>query len=358
MRSKRSRSASARGLGDRARDGRRSAPPSPRATRARGVVAAPQRLGGVERRVRRGSRRTRPAAARARARARGRCRSRRTRTPSRSRERGEARGCARGRRGGTGAAARRAGVGAEGVAAAGAASARRGRRASRSRSGRRAPRRAPRASRERDRRSRGRAAAVARVRVGARVSSRQRLRQPVRVLDEQREVAAVRRASTSAPWIARSPSAVGRLRELHRAATRVVVGQRERVVAQLDRRGDELVGQRGAVEEREGGVGMELDVHTNTCSHSQSAPSSSTSSARSRPQLGLAHPLREPGVDLGHHLARDTEDRAPPIGRANELGAADRGDPARARRSRAPRAGRRAAPIACLRHLRALGEPG
>ena len=70
--------------------------------------------------------------------------------------------------------------------------------------------------------------------------------------------------STSAPWIARSPSARGRLGELHRARDAVVVGERHRPVAELGRGGGQLVGQRGAVEEREGRVGVELDVH---CEH-------------------------------------------------------------------------------------------
>ena len=68
------------------------------------------------------------------------------------------------------------------------------------------------------------------------------------------------RTLISAPWIARSPSALRRLRELHRARDRVVVGQRERRVPALDRRRHELLGQRGPVEEREGRVAVELDV--------------------------------------------------------------------------------------------------
>ena len=60
------------------------------------------------------------------------------------------------------------------------------------------------------------------------------------------------------------------LRELHRARDRVMVGQRQRLVAQLERRRDQLVGHRGPVEEGVGGVAVELDIwrsHTNICSH-------------------------------------------------------------------------------------------
>src|SRR5215213_5645914 len=57
------------------------------------------------------------------------------------------------------------------------------------------------------------------------------------------------------------PEALGRLRELHRAAQPVVVGQREGAVAQLGSRAGQLVRKRGAVEEGEGGVGVELGVH-------------------------------------------------------------------------------------------------
>src|SRR2546425_7519205 len=51
------------------------------------------------------------------------------------------------------------------------------------------------------------------------------------------------------------------LRERHRAVQPVVIGERERGVAELRRGERELLGERGAVEEREGGVAVELDVH-------------------------------------------------------------------------------------------------
>ena len=56
------------------------------------------------------------------------------------------------------------------------------------------------------------------------------------------------------------PERRGRLRELHRARDRVVVGQGEGVVPQLDRSRHQLLRQRRAVEEREGGVAVELGV--------------------------------------------------------------------------------------------------
>ncbi len=53
---------------------------------------------------------------------------------------------------------------------------------------------------------------------------------------------------------------VRRLREDDGAAEVVVVGERERGVAELDRALDEHLGVRGAIEEGEGGVAVELDV--------------------------------------------------------------------------------------------------
>ena len=48
--------------------------------------------------------------------------------------------------------------------------------------------------------------------------------------------------------------------ELERAVEPVVVGQRERLVAQLDRAGAQLLGLRGPVQKGVGRVGMELDI--------------------------------------------------------------------------------------------------
>ena len=81
-----------------------------------------------------------------------------------------------------------------------------------------------------------------------------------RVLDQQRDVATVLERHLR-PVDRAQPEARGGLRELHRAAQPVMVGERERLIAQLDRRPHQLVRERGPVEEGEGGVGMELDVH-------------------------------------------------------------------------------------------------
>jgi hypothetical protein len=52
--------------------------------------------------------------------------------------------------------------------------------------------------------------------------------------------------------------------ELERAVEAVVVGERERVVAELDGPGGELLGKGGAVEEGVGGVCVELDIRRRT----------------------------------------------------------------------------------------------
>ena len=71
------------------------------------------------------------------------------------------------------------------------------------------------------------------------------------VLDQQRDVAAVLERHLGAVDRAQAEAGGGH-GELHRAAQAVVVGQRERVVAELRRRERQLVGQRGPVEEGEG----------------------------------------------------------------------------------------------------------
>ena len=230
-------------------------------------VAAPQRLRRVQRRVvaQRDERVLQRRARRARARGRCRWRPRRRRAAPPARP---AAGCGRGRRAGTAAAARPAGRRARTRPAAGAASARRARPGARSRSGTPARRRAPRSSRSNwqvtSPKASGVVAASSRVCACARVRIRHRLRQPSCVSTSSVRWRPSSR-STSAPWIALSPSPFGGLRELHRAAQPVVVGQRERAVAELGRGGGQLVGQRGAVEEGEGGVGVELGVHA--CEH-------------------------------------------------------------------------------------------
>ncbi len=53
---------------------------------------------------------------------------------------------------------------------------------------------------------------------------------------------------------------LGGVGELERAVDAVVVGERERVVAELDGASGELLGKRSAIEERVGGVRVQLDV--------------------------------------------------------------------------------------------------
>ena len=79
------------------------------------------------------------------------------------------------------------------------------------------------------------------------------------VLDEQRQVAAVVERQLG-PVQRPQPNRPARLRVLHRTADVVVVGERERLVSQLGGRNRLLIRQRGAVEEREGGVRMQLDI--------------------------------------------------------------------------------------------------
>ena len=56
------------------------------------------------------------------------------------------------------------------------------------------------------------------------------------------------------------PGSLRRLRELHRAAEIVVVGQRQRAVAVSDGGVNELTGARGAIKEREGRMTVEFCV--------------------------------------------------------------------------------------------------
>ena len=58
------------------------------------------------------------------------------------------------------------------------------------------------------------------------------------------------------------PQGLGADGELHRAGDRVVVGQGEGAVPQLQGGSDQLVGQRGTVQKREGRVAVQLHVHT------------------------------------------------------------------------------------------------
>ena len=80
-----------------------------------------------------------------------------------------------------------------------------------------------------------------------------------RRLDEERDVRAVGERHLGAGDGAQAER-LRRVGELERAVDAVVVGERERLVAELDRPRRQLLRLRGAVEERVGGVAVELDV--------------------------------------------------------------------------------------------------
>ena len=71
------------------------------------------------------------------------------------------------------------------------------------------------------------------------------------VLDEERQVRAVGERDLGAGDRA-EPDRLGGMRELERPVDAVVVGERERLVAELGGARGELLGLRGAVEERVG----------------------------------------------------------------------------------------------------------
>ena len=138
---------------------------------------------------------------------------------------------------------------------------------------------------ERQRRGEGVAIGLrAAVSACASVSSRQRLCQPVAL------------STSSVRWKSRlgvddgelraddrpHPEPVARLRELHRPADVVVVGEREGRIAVLGGAGGELLGQRGAVAERVRGVGVELYVHRGyaRCSNQREASIGSAGSRK------------------------------------------------------------------------------
>ena len=114
---------------------------------------------------------------------------------------------------------------------------------------------------------RARAAAARRSRPGtacpacAAVSEPAEVRVALRRLDEQRDV---RPADERHLRAGDRPDAerLRRVRELERAVDAVVVGERERLVAELGRAERELLRLRGAVEERVGRVAVQLDVRT------------------------------------------------------------------------------------------------
>ena len=133
-------------------------------------------------------------------------------------------------------------------------------RGGRSRRGRRAPRRA----RRRTRRVVA-AGSSSRSRPSTRVRGVRVGQDPAEVLvaaaglAEQRDVGAAVERDLGAGDRAQ-PEVLGRMRELERSVDPVVVGERERVVAELGRPRRELLGQRRPVEERVRRVRVQLDV--------------------------------------------------------------------------------------------------
>src|SRR5437667_9947776 len=122
-------------------------------------------------------------------------------------------------------------------------------------------------------------------------------------LDEQRHV----RAAVEGQLRARDrPDAevLRRVRELERAVDPVVVGERERRIAELGRLRRELLGLRGPVEERVGAVGVELDVrwhpsvlHEHTFAFKPDTSDDSHRTWRYRP--GARSPAASAGSDTG-----------------------------------------------------------
>ena len=165
-----------------------------------GEVAAPQRLGGVERRVVAQGDEGVLERRRASGRGRGRCRWRRSARP-RARQAAPARCSAPGRRAGTGAAAPRAGGRRRRSRSAAAGRPRRARPGGRSRSGRRGPGRAPPASSSG---TCGGGSSLSRSCTWAAVTMRQRLRQPV-ASSTSSVTWRPSSSAISAPWMARRP---------------------------------------------------------------------------------------------------------------------------------------------------------
>ena len=123
--------------------------------------------------------------------------------------------------------------------------------------------------------------------------------------------------------------ALARLGELHRPAEVVVVGERERLVAVLGGADRQLLRQRGAVEERVGGVGVQLDVHASRPSARTSArPRRSAGSRKTTSRGRRRAPARNSvfaGVSASTSDPRPASPRAPPRPRSP---ATARGTPA------------------------------
>ena len=139
---------------------------------------------------------------------------------------------------------------------------------------------------------RRRLAVVARVRVRARDDVAEVAPARLRV-DQQRQVAAVVEVDLRA--VDRlQPEPLGGLGELHRAAQPVVVGQREGAVAEPGGRTGQLLRQRGAVEEGEGGVGVQLGVPPAAPTAASAGTTSGTAAAALRSGSGMTSAPRRP----------------------------------------------------------------
>ncbi len=115
------------------------------------------------------------------------------------------------------------------------------------------------------------------------------VRVALRRLDEDGDMGAVGEGELGAGDRA-DAEVLGRVRELERAVDAVVVGERERRIAELGCTDGQLLRQRGAVEERVRGVGVELDVRHR----------SPLRGARREPLLP-ASPVRKLGLELDGH---------------------------------------------------------
>ncbi len=86
---------------------------------------------------------------------------------------------------------------------------------------------------------------------------------PFRRLGEQRHVGSVAERQLR-PRDRLEAELLGLVRERHRAVHAVVIGEGERRIPEFGCRQRQLLGERGAVEEGEGGMAVELDVHRGT----------------------------------------------------------------------------------------------
>ena len=218
-------------------------------------VAAPHRLGGVQRQVV-AQRDERVLQRRARARVGVDVAGGHRRHPEPPAPAARAPGCATGRGAGTGAAARPAGGRDRTRPAAAAASARRGRRGPRTRSGSTSP---AACSSSVSSGTAGGGSCLSRSCTCARVTIRHRLRQPTAFSTSSvtwRPSMQVQLHPVDRPQAQR----LGRHRELHRPRHPVVVDHRHRLVPGLGGRRRQLRGRGCTVQEGEGGVRVELDV--------------------------------------------------------------------------------------------------